>query len=410
MSDDDLERWLRGDLAPTAPAAGPEQPAPAAEGGAAGRATGPLDPPGRPVPGPAGAGGPVGVGPAGVGPEPAAELAQASTWRPDLDAVEAEEARRRRRRLVTTGAAAAAVGLMFVWALGDGVGPVPPVAGTPGAGSPADGPTAGASGPDQVAVGEGSGSVGAPAGAEEADLVAGAAGAADSEGLAGAAEEGSPAVDGAVSGANAWTSGSAPFGDIPADDAPASAVGGGIAPADAGLAAAAAVHVRLSVGAEAAPDGRQLYVDLALPEGVERHTGGTAVVTVTAVLLEGTDGRWSAVRPARYAVALRDLPEGPQAIGAPWPLPRVADPSPVAQGQSAPGPVPSDLAPSAVAALEGSGYRDVQLEGVVDGAPPPLVIVRATAIAPGEDGPRPHEVWIDPRAPARVLGGPTPET
>jgi hypothetical protein len=74
---------------------------------------------------------------------------------------------------------------------------------------------------------------------------------------------------------------------------------------DSDLRAAAAVAVRNGLsGSTGAGDGVR-YVDLALGESVSWTGQDTAVVTVVAVVLDGSGGRWQEARTARYAVPLQ---------------------------------------------------------------------------------------------------------
>lgn len=174
-------------------------------------------------------------------------------------------------------------------------------------------------------------------------------------------------------------------------------------PPDGVLLAAATVAVRLSLTASSGVDR---YVDLAVAESVERVGATTAVVPVSVVLLEGRDGQWSSVRAVRYAVALGPGEGGAEPLGPPWPV--AGPPSPVAAAQSVVQVAPVADAQQArllAAALEASGYADVQVEGLLPGPPPPVARVRVSAVAPGEAASATHEVWIDLDR-QRVLGAP----
>lgn len=172
------------------------------------------------------------------------------------------------------------------------------------------------------------------------------------------------------------------------------------------LGAAAALAVRLSLTtAEAGSDadGPRRYVDLAVPDGVHQ-AGDVAVVTVAAVVLEGSGEQWHTSRPARFAVPLQVVDGQAVAVGDPWPL---APPAADAEG---PRWEPADVDGEAVArALAAAGYTEVDgLE--VDARPasetdrPLLLRARTRARAPGEPAPRDHQVWLRGEPEPAVLG------
>lgn len=186
--------------------------------------------------------------------------------------------------------------------------------------------------------------------------------------------------------------------------APPTAPGGspGVEPA---LGAAAALAVRLSVTtteAEGEADGPRRYVDLAVPDGVQ-WAGDVAVVTVTAVVLEGSGERWDTSRPARFAVPVQVVEGEPVAVGDPWPV-TVA----VTTAQ-APRWEPTDADGEGVArALEAAGYAGVDHLEVdaraTSHADRVLLRARMWALAPGASAARDHEVWLRAEPEPAVLG------
>jgi hypothetical protein len=202
-----------------------------------------------------------------------------------------------------------------------------------------------------------------------------------------------------AAGPGATARGGAPMG-VP--------VAGAAGTTDGALAALAALAVRLAVTADEDP---ARYVDLAQPESLERH-GDVAVVTVTAVLLEGRDGRWETVRPARYGVALREEDAGPVVLGTPWALPSPdadALPGPDAESLEAPPADPVEdagLVADVTAALAAVGWGEPSAVALVPDSPPPLLRVRVTAAAPGEAAARTHDIWLEDGEVLRVAGSP----
>lgn len=173
-------------------------------------------------------------------------------------------------------------------------------------------------------------------------------------------------------------------------------------PAERVLGAAAALAVRT---ADLSGHGERRYVDLALPEAVAWH-GTTAVVTVSAVVLEGTAEAWHTVRPARFAVLVGLVDGRAVALGGPWAL---AAAEPVrAEGAWAAADVDhGDISRAAQAA----GYADARVEAV-DARPDLAAMARARvhARAPGEQRARVHELWLATDPAVAVLGaeGPSP--
>lgn len=176
------------------------------------------------------------------------------------------------------------------------------------------------------------------------------------------------------------------------------------------LGAAAALAVRLSVTSAEADDagGPRRYVDLAVADGVHR-AGDVTVVTVAAVVLEGSGERWHTSRPARFAVPLRVVDGQAIAVGEPWPLAPAATAAEALRWE----PAGTDTE-GVTRALEAAGYTEV--EGLeVDGLEVdaraaseadrlPLLRARVQARGPGESAPRDHEVWLRAEPEPAVLG------
>ncbi|HVM14741.1 MAG TPA: hypothetical protein VM287_10490 [Egibacteraceae bacterium] len=177
----------------------------------------------------------------------------------------------------------------------------------------------------------------------------------------------------------------------------------GVEPA---LGAAAALAVRLSVTtteAEGDGEGPRRYVDLAVPDGVQ-WADDVAVVTVTAVVLEGSGERWDTVRAARFAVPVQVVEGQPVAVGDPWPVAvavTVAE-APRWEPRSADGE-------GVTRALEAAGYTgvdrlevDARASSHADRAP--LLRARMWALAPGDSAVRDHQVWLRAEPEPAVLG------
>lgn len=165
------------------------------------------------------------------------------------------------------------------------------------------------------------------------------------------------------------------------------------------LLAAAAVAVR--TGATASDGPARRYVDTVAAESVIHH-GDIAIVTVRAVVLDGTADRWLRARPARFAVPVGTAAGEVVALAEPWVLaPPSARPATPAWRQ----PVDQSLAPAAAATLRQAGYRAIgparlsvrdDLAGIVRSG------VRARA--PGERTVRRHMVWLTDTSPPQLLG------
>lgn len=190
--------------------------------------------------------------------------------------------------------------------------------------------------------------------------------------------------------------------------APATGVAGAATSGrDAAVAATAVVAVRLARTAHE-PDGRTRYVDLALPSDVAWH-GDVAVVTVDAVVLDGAADGWQPPRLARFAQAVLAEPGAPpRPLGRPWVLP-----APPAEGEPPVLEPLDDPEASGAAAirLADAGYADVEVAGLARLTHAPgLVVVTATARAPGEDRAGTHHVWLAEGAEGAVLGLHDPDT
>lgn len=172
---------------------------------------------------------------------------------------------------------------------------------------------------------------------------------------------------------------------------------------DAHARAAAAIAVRQAVttAADAGGEARR-YVDLAVPESVRRH-GDVRIVTVAAVVLEGSAEAWHTVRPARFAVPITIDDGHVVALGAPWPLP-----APRLAGDEQPWRRAAAESHGLERALREAGYRDLGTLEVHDRADVPRVLrVRVDARAPDESTSRSHEVWLRADPSPTVLGAET---
>jgi hypothetical protein len=217
--------------------------------------------------------------------------------------------------------------------------------------------------------------------------------------------------DEAVTRASTPVEGFAKAADPPAEPSLASA--SPPAPAahghdEAALLRLGALLVRAGLHGPADADGnagetgeRVRYADEAVGTGLER-LGDVAVVTVTALILEGGTRGWDRSRTGQYAVALRVSPEGVQALSGPWTLPPPEDPP---GREPIPASTDAGLRERAIAALERAGYRQVddlhlaRLQGVTD-----IVIADVRAMPPGEQALMRQEVWIRDGPRAAVLG------
>lgn len=163
---------------------------------------------------------------------------------------------------------------------------------------------------------------------------------------------------------------------------------------DRELAAAATVFVRTELTdtdprGSRGPRGGLRYVDLAVPESVSWQAG-TAVVTVRAVVLEGRAGRWADVSVVRYAVPMGRAGTVPVALAEPWAVASADAARPSRRWR----PAPDDPGP-ARAALRRAGYARLSaLRLAADPGLPGVLRARVTAVAPGDDEPGVHDVWL----------------
>ena len=170
------------------------------------------------------------------------------------------------------------------------------------------------------------------------------------------------------------------------------------------LLAAAAVAVR--TGATATDGLARRYVDTVAAESVIHH-GDIAIVTVRAVVLDGTADRWLRARPARFAVPVGAADGEVVALAEPWVLaPPTARPAAPAWRPLA----DRSLAPAVVVTLRKAGYRTIGLARL--SVRHDLVgIVRSSvrARAPGERTVRRHTLWLSDDSPPQLLGASPPE-
>lgn len=173
--------------------------------------------------------------------------------------------------------------------------------------------------------------------------------------------------------------------------------------ADERLLAAAAVAVRTAV---TATDGRtRRYVDTVAAESVVHH-GDIAVVTVRAVVLDGTADRWLRARPARFAVPVAAKDNDVIAMADPWALASPPSRPTVPVWQHVPD---QSAAPAAAVALRDAGYHRVaQPQLSVSDDLPGIMRAGVRARAPGERAVRAHTVWLSDGYPPRLLGAPPP--
>lgn len=166
-----------------------------------------------------------------------------------------------------------------------------------------------------------------------------------------------------------------------------------------GAVAALAVRTaRTTAGTGASGDGRR-YVDLVVPEAVRRE-GDVAVVTLVAVVLEGSADRWHTARPARFAVPVGVTDGRPVALDQPWPLP--VAPAPEAPVAWEPATADRD---GVAAAITAAGYADVEVLHLDASADVPgLLRASVRARAPGETVANDHRVWLRDQPELAVLG------
>lgn len=175
---------------------------------------------------------------------------------------------------------------------------------------------------------------------------------------------------------------------------------------DPALGAIAAAAVQQAFTGTDQASGRSRYINLALPDAVT-WVGDVAVIGVTAVVLEGAEGRWDQPQAARYAVPLQVRADAIHVLSVPWALP---DPPQTAPAGTAFAPVNDQaLTEAAGRALNAAGYRDVHVQAIArDEGLPGVLKVEVTGINPVERQPRSQEVWVSDQPSPTVLGAPHP--
>jgi hypothetical protein len=153
-------------------------------------------------------------------------------------------------------------------------------------------------------------------------------------------------------------------------------------------------------------EGRDSYVEHLAVEAVDFPASGAAVVAVVAVVLDVVDGEYAGARAVRVAVPVRLDRHGARPAGHPWLLPppdlRTDEPQwgeeivdPAAQAEAG-------------AALQAAGYREIEIEQFTLSDGWPLRVV-ARAVAPGEQSPTTHVIWLRDHLGALVVAGWLPE-
>lgn len=144
----------------------------------------------------------------------------------------------------------------------------------------------------------------------------------------------------------------------------------------------------LDVGVGSA--GIRAYVEQLQAEDVAWPAPGSAVVSLTGLLLESDGERYTRARPVRIAVPLRLDARGVRPAGAPWWLP----PPDLTTDEPAWQPVDDPTVGAAAGgALAAAGYEEISVHAVETSDTWPLR-VRATAIAPGATDASEHTVWL----------------
>lgn len=154
-------------------------------------------------------------------------------------------------------------------------------------------------------------------------------------------------------------------------------------------------------------EARDSYVEHLAVEAVDFPAPGAAVVSVIAVVLDVVDGEYTSARAVRAAVPVRLDRYGARPAGSPWLLPmpdlrtdepqwgeEIADPAAQAE---------------AGAALQAAGYREIDIQQLTLSDGWPLRVV-AKAIAPGEQSPTTHVIWLRDHLGALVVAGWLPES
>ncbi|HSK25145.1 MAG TPA: hypothetical protein VK906_18305 [Egicoccus sp.] len=134
------------------------------------------------------------------------------------------------------------------------------------------------------------------------------------------------------------------------------------------------------------PDDHSSYAEHLTVEAIERPGPGAAVVTFSAVVLEG--GEPTAARLRRVAVPVDEHDHDPRPAGAPWELPGLdlTPALPVAADD-----LGTEHWPAAEAALRAAGFADAELRGLQRTTSWPVLAAIRTDTP---DGPRDQVVWL----------------
>lgn len=148
------------------------------------------------------------------------------------------------------------------------------------------------------------------------------------------------------------------------------------------------------------PVGRG-YVDQLHVAGVDHPAPGAVVVTLLAVLLEKTDGRYTSASLRRLAVPVVTGADGASPAGRPWwlPTPRLSQRTLPTEDLEDPG-----LLVDAGAALTAAGYSSVDVRSLRRTGSWPYVVT-ARAVAPGERRVARHLVWLRAEGARLVVAG-----
>lgn len=134
------------------------------------------------------------------------------------------------------------------------------------------------------------------------------------------------------------------------------------------------------------PDDGSSYAEHLTVEAIERPGPGAAVVTFSAVVLEG--GEPTTARLRRVAVPVDEHDHDPRPAGAPWELPglELTPAPPVAADE-----LGAEHWPAAEAALRAAGFVDAELRGLQRTTSWPVLAAVRTETP---DGPRDAVVWL----------------
>lgn len=162
----------------------------------------------------------------------------------------------------------------------------------------------------------------------------------------------------------------------------------------AAIAIAIARDWLTTVGPDLAVDvgraGGERYVEHLAVDAVDLPLPGFAVVSLIVTVLDVEDDTYTAASVRRVAVPIALDGDGARPAGTPWwlPSPALATTPPERTAVDDP-----DLLLAAISALEGAGYREVEVTGLASTSGWPW-IVTATARAPGEPATAASEVWL----------------